>query len=134
MSSAQPAEIGRLAPHYDRVIRGLVQAHSTRDDEPLLLAVRYRRDDLEDLHLLEVIENFPGNDDDPLFRTEFGPSADLVILGKLHLILASPAQLRAAVGRGDPLFAEVKADGQVLFPAGAPEGEALALLQLIGIA
>jgi len=132
MSTASSALATPLGPHYDRIVRGLVEEHRTRKDEPLVLAVRYRCDEPEDIYLLEVIGNFPGNDDDPLFETAFGPSADLVILGELHLALASPAQLRVAVERGDKLVEQLRKDGEVIFPAKAT-GAARALLKLLGI-
>lgn len=94
--------------HNDRVIRRLVATHAARTDEPLVLAVRFRVEDSSDLHLLEVLEEFPGEADEPLFVTEFGPSAELVVLGKLQLVLASPAQLRSAVERGDALVEQFR--------------------------
>lgn len=106
----------RLEAHHRRVLRNLVDAHARRADEPLLLAVRFGLDDPEDLHLLEVLDGFPGGDDDPLFTTEFPPSAELVIFGRLHLTLATPAQLRAALRRGDDIIRAVRSDGEVLYP------------------
>lgn len=106
MSVTQPG--APLVEHYDRVIRRLVESHAARTDEPLVLAVRFRVEDSSNLHLLEVLEGFPGEPDEPLFVTEFGPSAELVVLGKLQLVLASPAQLRSAIERGDPLVEELR--------------------------
>jgi hypothetical protein len=90
-----------------RAVRDLVRAHAERTEEPLVLAVRYGAED-RDVYLLEVLDGFPGGDDDAPFVTEFGPSAELLILGKLHLTLLSPAQLRSAIGRGDALLAKVR--------------------------
>ncbi len=91
-----------------RAVRDLVRAHAARTDEPLVLAVRFKLNDPIDVHLLEIIWNFPGDDDDPAFVTEFAPSADLLILGKLHLTLISPNQLRHAIDRGDAFVADVQ--------------------------
>jgi len=106
MSVTQPG--ATLVQHNDRVIRRLVETHAARTDEPLVLAVRFRVEDSVDLHLLEVLEGFPGEADEPLFVTEFGPSAELVVLGKLQLVLASPAQLRSAIVRSDALVEELR--------------------------
>jgi hypothetical protein len=133
MTTTPPDKSARLRPHYDRVMRRLVEAHAVRDDEPLVLAVRFQRDDLQDLHLLEVLANFPGGDSDALLETEFQPSADLVILGKLHLVLASPAQLHAAIARGDAVIGQVTHDSEVLFPRGPATGEANDLLRALGL-
>ncbi len=54
-----------------------------------------------DIWILEVLGDFPGGDDDKLLETEFEPSANLMILCQLHLVLGSPAQVRAAIERGD---------------------------------
>ena len=92
----------------ERAVKQLLEAHRRQTEQPLLLAVRFRDDVEEDIHLLEVLANFPGDDDDELFVTDFSPSASLVMLGKLHLVLASPGQLRAAVKRRDPLIDEIR--------------------------
>jgi hypothetical protein len=117
VSTAQAIpEAQRLAAHYDRVVERLLRAHASQEDEPLLLAVRYNFDDPNDIFLFEVIDGFPGDPDEPLFTTEFGPNAELVILGSLHLTLASPAQVEAAVRRQDPELRLVARDGRVLVP------------------
>ncbi len=98
----------RIRQLHEDAIEQLVAAHRQRTDEPLVLAVRYEVGDPMDVHLLEVIDGFPGGDDDELLVTEFEPSAQLRILGKLHLVLGSPAQLQAAIRRNHPLIAAVK--------------------------
>ena len=112
----------RVKDLHDRAVAELVAAHQKRTDEPLVLAIRYKLDD-EDIHLLEVLEGFPGGDDDELLVTEFGPSANLIIIGKLHLILGSPAQVRSAVTRGDALVAGQ--GGEVVFDNGNTEAAEL---------
>lgn len=99
---------------HDKAVRQLVSAHQRRREEPLLLAVRYRREDPIDIHLLEVLDQFPGGDDDELLITEFGPSANLRMVGKLHLALGSPAQVFAALKQGGELAKALK-DGEVVF-------------------
>ncbi len=94
MSSAKRTQV--ITEHYEHAVRDLVAAHAKLARSPLALAVRFSFDDPLDVHLLEVVENFPGSDDDPLFATEFAPNERFLILGKLHLTLASPAQLRHA--------------------------------------
>jgi hypothetical protein len=113
MMQAMPAE-ERIRTLHDRAVKELVEAHTTRKDEPLVLAVRYRKDDLDDVYLLEVLDGFPGGDDDELLVTEFEPSPQLRILGKLHLALGSPGQLRSALRRDDAVVIDVKR-GAVVF-------------------
>jgi hypothetical protein len=120
----------RVREFHDRAVAELVAAHKERTDEPLVLAVRYRLDEPVDVYLLEVLAGFPGGDDDELLTTEFAPSAQLRILGKLHLALGSPSQLRAAAARGDAVVAEV-AGGAVVHGDGSPE--ATELTKLLGL-
>jgi len=94
---------------HDRAVAQLVKAHRQRTDEPLILAVRFNLNDPKgDIYLLEVLGNFPGGDDDELMATQFGPSANLVIVGNLHLVLGSPAQVREAIKKGDSIIKTAK--------------------------
>jgi len=90
----------RVRQLHERAVRELVEAHKQRTDEPLVLAIRFDLADTQDIHLLEVLDGFPGGDDDELLVTEFEPSAQLRILGKLQLALGSPAQLASVIRRG----------------------------------
>lgn len=109
----------RVRELNDKAVRQLVEAHQERTDEPLVLAVRYRLDDPEDIYLFEALDGFPGGDEDELLETEFEPSANLRLLGKLHLVLGSPAQTRHAIAaRGDAIMAAIR-DGQVEFDDGS---------------
>ena len=110
----------RIANLHDRAVRQLVQAHQQRTDEPLLLAIRYRLDDPSDIYLIEVLGAFPGAADDELLETAFDPSANLIIVGRLHLVLGSPAQVQAAVQRGDPIMQAARV-GRVEFDNGGSE-------------
>lgn len=112
----------------DRALHDLLEAHKQRRDQPLVLAVRYDLSDDEDVHLLEVLEDFPGGDEDELFVTEFEPSAQLRILGKLQLTLASPAQLESAARRGE---VERFRSGSVAYEDGSARAESLK--QLLGL-
>ena len=107
----------------------LIRAHAARKDEPLVLAVRYQGDDPLDVYVLEALAGFPGGDDDELLITEFEPSAQLRILGKLHLALGSPAQVGAAVKRSDPIVAAIR-EGAVVFDAHPDAPRLKALLGL----
>lgn len=120
----------RVREFHDRAVAELVAAHTERTDEPLVLAVRYRLDEPVDVHLIEVLAGFPGGDDDELLVTEFAPSAHLRILGKLHLALGSPAQLRAAVTRGDAIIADL-AQGTIVHSDGSQD--AAELRKLLGL-
>jgi hypothetical protein len=120
----------RVRELHDRAVAELVEAHKHRTDEPLVLAVRYRLGEQVDVYLLEVLAGFPGGDDDELLTTQFAPSAQLRILGNLHLALGSPAQLRAAVARGDAIIAEV-AQGTVVHGDGSHD--AAELRKLLGL-
>lgn len=108
---------------HESAVRQLVDSHVANEHEPLLLAVRFRQDDPMNIHLLEVLAEFPGGDDDEPFETEFEPSAHLRILGKLYLTLCNAAQLRTAQHRGAPLIDELRS-GIVLHQTG--EGQTLA--------
>jgi S1-C subfamily serine protease len=74
--------------------------------------------------LLEVLDRFPGADDDELLVTEFGPSANLLIVGDLHLALGSPAQVRSATKRRDPVSMAAKG-GEVVFDDGSVQAAEL---------
>lgn len=113
----------RVRELNDAAVLALVNSHLQRADEPLLLGVRFRLDDPLDIHLLEVVGHFPGGDEDELLEFDYEPSARLRILGKLHLVLGSPAQLRSALKSKDPRIDAVR-QGKVLVAAG-PEAEAL---------
>lgn len=98
-----------------KAVRLLVAAHRKRKDEPLVLAIWYNRDDpTGDIHLLEVLDQFPGGEDDELLETKFGPSANLRIVGDLHLALGSPAQVQSAIRRRDRIMKAIKG-GSVVF-------------------
>lgn len=94
-------------------IEKLVRAHK-KLDQTLLLAVRFFKKASNDVHLLEILDPFPGPADDPLLVTEFDPSAQLRIVGKLHLALGSATQLEAAIKRRDPLIKDVKKNGVLI--------------------
>ena len=114
----------RIRELHDRAVRELVEAHSKRTDEPLILAVRYRLDEPLDVYLLEVLRGFPGGDDDQLLSTAYEPSAQLRILGKLHLVLGSPAQLRAAIARKDPTIGAAR-QGRAAYDDGSSDAAEL---------
>jgi hypothetical protein len=135
MSNAERSR--RVSEHYEHAVRDLVETHAKLARSPLALAVRFGFDDPLDVHLLEVIENFPGGDDDPLFATEFAPNERFVILGKLHLILASPTQLKHAIAKAKggrspaekpeqaasrAAIKSIAKDGRVLYQARSPRG------------
>ncbi|GEM_PF-4140436 len=107
----------------------LIDAHKNRADEPLILAVRYNLKDT-DLYIFEVIGGFPGDDDDPLFETEYEPSPQLRVVGKLHLLLGSPRQLETELGRGKALAKRLKG-GVVLFSDGSED--ALRFAKMLGL-
>lgn len=120
---------------YKKTVSELVDAHAKLKRTPLVLAVRYRHKGL-DVHLLEVIEGFPGADEDPPFTTELGPNERFLILGKLYLTLSSPAQLQHAiklstkrsaltpVRSAKKLLTELRADGELLYTARTPPSRA----------
>lgn len=130
-ASAQSQKIDTL---YDLRVRELVAAHAKLKDSPLVLAIRYSKGlkSMLDVYLLEIVENFPGNSNEPPFLTEFGPSAQLLIMGKLYLTLASPDQIRHALalaksGRrssevmaAKKLLDAVRRDSDIVFSAKSP--------------
>ena len=109
---------------HDKAVRQLIAAHRQRTEEPLILAVRYNLDG-GDIYLLEVLDGFPGGDEDELLFTEFGPSANLIIVGRLHLVLGSPAQVRFALERDDNQIKEAVKCGKVVFDDGSAEATRL---------
>lgn len=99
----------------DQAVKHLVRAHA-RLDEPLLLAIRFKLNE-PGIHLLEVLETFPGEDDDPPLETEFSASPDVRMVGALKLAVASPAQFRTLAGADSELCRALKA-GRIEFVAG----------------
>jgi len=137
VTGSHAAQARRVAEYYEGAAQDLVDAHAKLERSPLVLAVRYHLAGDLDLYLLEVIENFPGTDEDLPLVTEFEPNERLRILGKLHLTLASPRQLehairvagkerRAKAGPVKKLLDAVKEDGCVLFQAKSPAPRARA--------
>ncbi len=120
----------RVQDLHNVAVKRLIEAHQNLD-ERLLLAIRYDPDDSVDIGLLEVLAKFPGGDDDELFVTEYEPSPNLRILGKLHLTLGSPGQLRSALDRGEALISKVKR-GTVEFVDKSSE-DASQLLEDLGL-
>ncbi|WP_438008378.1 hypothetical protein WME89_06545 [Sorangium sp. So ce321] len=101
-----------IAKINEQALRRLIAAHATRFDEPLVLAVRYKHDD-RDMHLLEVLEGFPGEPGEAPFETEFVSSPELLLVGKLHLTLVSPAELISLVENDAEIAKCLRADGTV---------------------
>jgi hypothetical protein len=132
-ASTQSQKIDTL---YDLRVRELVAAHAKLKDSPLVLAIRYGKGfkSFLDVYLLEIVENFPGMPDEPPFLTEFEPSAQLLIMGKLYLTLASPDQIRHAIdlaksGRrtreataAKKLLDAIRRNGDIVFSAKSPTG------------
>ncbi|KPA13699.1 hypothetical protein MHK_006093 [Candidatus Magnetomorum sp. HK-1] len=106
----------------EKAVHQLVAAHRQRTDEPLVLVIRYNYDDPNDnIYLLEVLDQFPGSDDEELLPIQFGQSANLIITGDLHLVLGSPAQVQAAIKRRDSVMKDVFRDGKIIFEDGSPQ-------------
>jgi hypothetical protein len=120
----------RIKDLHERAVRELVEAHRHRIDEPLVLAIRYKLDAPSDIYLIEVLNGFPGAADDELLETAFEPSASLIIVGRLHLALGSPAQVLSAIGRGDPILQAARG-GRVEFDNG--DSEAAAIREALGL-
>ena len=120
----------RVRELHDKAVQELIEAHKRRQDEPLILAVRYKLDDSQDVHVLEALRGFPGGADDELLVTEFEPSPQLRILGKLRLALGSPAQIVAAISRGDAVIEQMKS-GVALYDDGSED--AVELMRLLGL-
>jgi hypothetical protein len=134
---ASTARNQKIETLYEIRVRELVAAHAKLEDTPLVLAIRYNKgfkSALWDVHLLEIVEHFPGTPDEPPFPIEFEPNAQFQIMGKLYLTLASPDQLRHAIslhesGRrtagaaaAKKLLDSVRRSGEVVFSAASPPG------------
>ena len=104
----------RRAELNRRAVRKLVDAHARRTDERLLLAVRFNFKD-DAIHLLEVLEGFPGEPQDAPLVTRYAPSAELLAVDEIELVLVSPEQFRNLAAGDSPTAAALKADGQVEF-------------------
>jgi hypothetical protein len=142
-SSARSQKIETL---YDIRVRELVAAHAKLEDTPLILAIRYSKGfkNFLDVHLLEIVDNFPGKPDEPPFLTEFEPSAQLLILGNLYLTLASPDQIRNAMRLSKSssrspdakaarkLLDAVRVGGEIVFSAKAPPARKRLATTLLG--
>ena len=109
-------DVAQVARINEQALRRLIAAHATRFDEPLILAVRYQRAD-PDVHLLEVLEGFPAEPGDAPFETEFAPSAELMLIGKLHLTLVSPEQLASLIESDAALARGLREDGTIEYYA-----------------
>lgn len=107
MATTAPAD-DRVTSLHDDAVDQLVEAHRRRKSHKLLLAVRYKIDDPKDIYLLEVLKDFPGADDEALFEIEYERSPDLLIIGKLHLVLSSPAQLRHAINHNQDVIQAIR--------------------------
>jgi len=121
-----PSAAERIQQLHEGSIEQLIESHKRRTEEPLVLAIRYELEDPDDVFLLEVLDGFPGGDDDELLTTEFGPSPSLLVLGTLHLSLGSPAQVLNAVQRGDALIDKVRR-GKILWSDDSPTATRLRL-------
>ena len=97
----------------DRAVKHLVDAH-TRLDEPLLLAIRYKLAD-PGIHLFEVLDGFPGDENEEPEEIEFGPSPEVRMTGTLKLVLVNAQQFRALVHRNAAVVDTLKKDGRVEF-------------------
>jgi hypothetical protein len=112
-------DVAQASRINERALQRLIAVHAARLDEPLVLAIRFRRSE-PDVHLIEVLEGFPGAAGEEPFETEFPPSAELLLVGKLHLTLVSPPQLASLIDRNAKLVDALRADGSVeYFTAGA---------------
>jgi hypothetical protein len=104
----------RRFPGLERQIRGLVQQHRELRDEPLHLAMGYRpRRAPRDIFLFELASNFGGNatnHDRELFEVTFLSSTGFPMPSgqKLHLVLTSPKEFRAALDECWPTAEEVQ--------------------------
>lgn len=111
----------RIQALKNRAVTSLVEAHRVRADEPLLLAVRFEIDDPLGVGLFEVVDGFPGDDDDGLLSTDYEPSARLRLAGPLRLVLGSPGQVLGAVARNDDAIRALR-QPSVVFEAGSDDG------------
>jgi hypothetical protein len=105
-------DTGQAATMNEGALRRLIAAHATRLDQPLMLAVRYHQAS-RDVYLLEVLEGFPGAPDGEPFEVEFAPSAELLMVGTLHLTLVNPSQIQSLIERNAALVEALRADGTI---------------------
>ncbi len=112
---------------YDRAVADLVLSHSKFEHSPLILVVELPSKNPLDVTLFEVIEDFPGKLDAPLYETKYGPHAHFHILGSLYLVLASPEQLEHALKmerKKEQALIRALKQGTVRFEAKKPKARA----------
>lgn len=97
------------APELRQEIRDLVNSHRRLTEEPLLLALIYNANRVQnpnDIFIFEVIDRFGDNTIDPdgdFFEVEFGTSTSVDIRlppgSKVHLVLTNPIEFSAALNK-----------------------------------
>ncbi|HEY3282655.1 MAG TPA: hypothetical protein VGN26_10310 [Armatimonadota bacterium] len=97
------ATVASSSDRYLESVKRLVEQHRDLKDEPLVLAVYFRKDG--EPHVLEVVQGFgldQVNEDGELFRVAFGTSRAFPLYenDSLHLILTNPKEIQVAINEG----------------------------------
>ena len=103
-------------PGFLDIVTGLVEDHKELLEEPIHLAIYYapKERGANDVFLFEVLDDFEGNsieEDGDMLEVTYGRTPDFPMLNqdsRLHIILASPTELRKAYKNKTNLFNELK--------------------------
>jgi len=109
-SSKLPAGL-TVAQWYPKLVEKLVASHRKLPDHRLQLAIWFDMDHRKDIHLFEVLEDFPYYDEPgKLFTSRFDSGFDLLMPtgGKLELIMTSPEELRIALTKRYPQLTRLR--------------------------
>ncbi len=107
-----------------KMVKQLVEEHKNLGYEKLKLAVWFgEKDQVSDVHLLEIVENHPESLSGYLETYEFAPSKDFPV--RLHLAIAAPGDLETALQNQDRTLQKARAFAPEVIFADNGEGEKL---------
>src|SRR5437867_1431782 len=99
---------------FAEVAKALAAHHKQLKEEDARLILRHGLSDLKDIHLLEVLGKFPGAPGEKFSTYKFDPTKDLMIPGKYHFTLVSPAQMDQAIAERHPFLLAIAAEAASL--------------------
>jgi hypothetical protein len=119
-------------PLVQEGVKALVKAHQDHPLGPLVLAVWFERDHPTDICLLEVMEQWPQNEDDCILQAAFAGSIELPVPygGALRLAITNPEGLEKAIASLDPVVRAVRSSllagtAEILYVSEDPEARRL---------
>ena len=109
-SSELPAGL-TVAQWYPKLVEKLVASHRKLPDHRLQLAIWFEMDHRKDIHLFEVLSDFPPYDEpSKFFTSRFDSSFDLLMPtgGHLEMIMTGPGELRDALTKRYPQLTRLR--------------------------